>query len=155
MLKISITELLVRTLPECFLIIFMIQGLSNSKINKNKYIISSILLSIIIYVIRLLPIHYGVHTILNIIVIVMICTFINKITTIKSITYSLILMSSLALSEALNLYFIYKVFGENIGDIFNNPLKKCISGMPSMIILAIVALFIFRLKDRRIKDVFN
>ncbi|MBO0579275.1 hypothetical protein [Clostridium botulinum] len=154
MLKISVIELLIRILPECFLTIFIIQAFSNNKLNKTKYVLSSILLAIIIYLIRLLPIHYGVHTILNLIAIVLICTFINEVTPIKAITYSLILMSFLALSEALNLYFIYKVFSENIPDIFKNPLKKIITGMPSIIVLVIVFLFIFRLKNRRVKDVF-
>lgn len=148
-------ELIIRTLPECFFIIFVIQVFSDYKINKNKYVLSSILLSIIMYSIRLLPIHYGVHTILNIIAIVVICTFINEVTPIKSITYSLILMSLLALSEALNLYFIYKIFGENVANTLKNPLKKCIYLMPSMIILVSIVLFTFKIKDRRVKDVFH
>ncbi|EPY2274793.1 hypothetical protein ACXAUS_003702 [Clostridium sporogenes] len=155
MLKIGMVELIIRTLPECFFIIFVIQVFSDYKINKNKYVLSSILLSIIMYSIRLLPIHYGVHTILNIIAIVVICTFINEVTPIKSITYSLILMSLLALSEALNLYFIYKIFGENVANTLKNPLKKCIYLMPSMIILVSIVLFTFKIKDRRVKDVFH
>ncbi|WP_251861163.1 hypothetical protein [Clostridium sp. Marseille-Q2269] len=155
MLKIGITELLIRTLPECFLIIFITQAFSNIKINKSKYLITSVLLSIIIYSIRLLPIHFGVHTILNIIVIILISTLINDITPIKAITYSLILMSSLALSEALNLYFIYKMFATNIEAILNDPLKKCIYLMPSMVMLVIIVLFILKIKNRRLKDVFN
>ncbi|NFF65641.1 hypothetical protein FDF18_05085 [Clostridium sporogenes] len=143
-----------RLTPESFLLIFIVQAFSNIKINKNKYILSSILLAITIYFIRLLPIHYGVHTILNIIAIVLICIFINEVTPIKAISYSLILSIFLALSEALNLYFIYKIFGENVVDIFENPLKKSISGMPSMIMLVIIVLFIFKIKNRRVKDVF-
>nr|WP_205604344.1 hypothetical protein [Clostridium sporogenes] len=153
-MKIGVIELFIRLTPESFLLIFIVQAFSNIKINKNKYILSSILLAITIYFIRLLPIHYGVHTILNIIAIVLICIFINEVTPIKAISYSLILSIFLALSEALNLYFIYKIFGENVVDIFENPLKKSISGMPSMIMLVIIVLFIFKIKNRRVKDVF-
>ncbi|NFH10149.1 hypothetical protein FDG42_10585 [Clostridium botulinum] len=144
-----------RLTPEAFLFIFIIQAFSNSEINKNKYVLSSILFSVIIYSIRLLPIHYGVHTVLNIIAIILICTFINQVAPIKAITYSLILVSFLALSEALNLYFVYKIFGENITNILKNPLKKCIYLMPSIIVLVIIVLFIFKIKDRRVKDVFD
>ncbi|EPS52298.1 hypothetical protein CFSAN002368_09365 [Clostridium botulinum A1 str. CFSAN002368] len=91
MLKIGVIELLMRLTPESFLLIFIVQAFSNSKISKNKYILSSILLATTIYSIRLLPIHYGVHTILNIIAIVLICIFINEVTPIKAISYSLIL----------------------------------------------------------------
>ncbi|NFU99594.1 hypothetical protein FDG24_15350 [Clostridium botulinum] len=143
-----------RLTPESFLLIFIVQAFSNSKISKNKYILSSILLATTIYSIRLLPIHYGVHTILNIIAIVLICIFINEVTPIKAISYSLILSIFLALSEALNLYFIYKIFGENVVDIFENPLKKSISGIPSMIMLIITVLFIFKIKNRRVRYVF-
>ncbi|AXG94110.1 hypothetical protein AGE29_11795 [Clostridium botulinum] len=143
-----------RLTPESFLLIFIVQAFSNSKISKNKYILSSILLATTIYSIRLLPIHYGVHTILNIIAIILICIFINEVTPIKAISYSLILSIFLALSEALNLYFIYKIFGENVVDIFENPLKKSISGIPSMIMLIITVLFIFKIKNRRVRDVF-
>ncbi|EPS56962.1 hypothetical protein CLQ_00316 [Clostridium botulinum Af84] len=154
MLKIGVIELLMRLTPESFLLIFIVQAFSNSKISKNKYILYSILLATTIYSIRLLPIHYGVHTILNIIAIVLICIFINEVTPIKAISYSLILSIFLALSEALNLYFIYKIFGENVVDIFENPLKKSISGIPSMIMLIITVLFIFKIKNRRVRDVF-
>ncbi|WP_409070165.1 hypothetical protein ACFLKB_05355 [Clostridium sp. FAM 1755] len=154
MLKISVIELLIRTLPECFLLIFIIQVFSNSRVNKNKYLLSSILLSIIVYLIRLLPIHYGVHTILNLIAIMLICTFINKITPIKAISYSLILSIFLALIEALNLYFINKIFTENIGNVFKNPFKKTIYLMPSMIILIGIILLILKIRNRRVKDVF-
>lgn len=154
MLKIGVIELLMRLTPESFLLIFIVQAFSNSKISKNKYILSSILLATTIYSIRLLPIHYGVHTILNIIAIVLICIFINEVTPIKAISYSLILSIFLALSEALNLYFIYKIFGENVVDIFENPLKKSISGIPSMIMLIITVLFIFKIKNRRVRYVF-
>ena len=109
MLKIGVIELLIRLTPESFLLIFIIQAFSDSKINKNKYILSSLLLTLTIYSVRLLPIHYGVHTVLNIIAIVLICTFINKVTPIKAISCSLILSIFLALSEALNLFFIYLV----------------------------------------------
>ncbi|MGO5092881.1 hypothetical protein [Clostridium tepidum] len=154
MLKIGVIELLIRLTPESFLLIFIIQAFSDSKINKNKYILSSLLLTLTIYSVRLLPIHYGVHTVLNIIAIVLICTFINKVTPIKAISCSLILSIFLALSEALNLFFIYKIFGENVVEIFENPLKKSITGMPSMIILTITVLFIFKIKNRRVRDVF-
>ncbi|ACQ54520.1 hypothetical protein [Clostridium botulinum] len=154
MLKIGVIELLMRLTPESVLLIFIVQAFSNSKISKNKYILSSILLATTIYSIRLLPIHYGVHTILNIIAIILICIFINEVTPIKAISYSLILSIFLALSEALNLYFIYKIFGENVVDIFENPLKKSISGIPSMIMLIITVLFIFKIKNRRVRDVF-
>ncbi|KOR25706.1 hypothetical protein [Clostridium sp. L74] len=154
MLKIGVIELLIRLTPESFLLIFIIQAFSDSKINKNKYILSSLLLTLTIYSVRLLPIHYGVHTVLNIIAIVLICTFINKVTPIKAISCSLILSIFLALSEALNLFFIYKIFGENVVEIFENLLKKSITGMPSMIILTITVLFIFKIKNRRVRDVF-
>ncbi|WMU98034.1 hypothetical protein QA656_01855 [Clostridium botulinum] len=155
MLKSSVVELFMRLTPEAFLFIFIIQAFSNSKINKNKYVLSSILFSVIIYSIRLLPIHYCVHTILNIIAIILICTFINQVAPIKAITYSLILVSFLALSEALNLYFMYKIFGENIENVLKSPLKKCIYLMPSILVLVIIVLLIFKIKDRRVKDVFN
>lgn len=64
-------------------------------------------------------------------------------------------MSFLALSEALNLYFVYKIFGENITNILKDPLKKCIYLMPSIIVLVIIVLFILKIKDRRVKDVFD
>lgn len=64
-------------------------------------------------------------------------------------------MSLLALSEALNLYFIYKIFGEDIANTLKDPLKKCIYLMPSMIILVIIILSIFKIKDRRVRDVFH
>lgn len=142
MLKITITDILLRGVPEAFL--FIISGclLSNVKISKMKCVISVLLVSIFVYLIRELPIHYGVHIIINIIMYALVMIFINKIDVIRSFTYSLGFMMLLAISEWLNLLLLNICIKDNLENVLKDPFIKFIYFFPSLIIFLLVIVFI-------------
>ena len=71
MLKLSVVEFVARAVPEAFLFIFAIYTFSHTRINKKRYLLSSLLMTIMIFIIRSLPISYGIHTILSIMVLIL------------------------------------------------------------------------------------
>jgi hypothetical protein len=148
MLKPEPIEFLLRGLPEGFLLILGIYVFSREKINKNHYIISSILTSIVIFFIREFPISYGVHTIIIIILLILLSVFYNNIDSYRAVRSTITILILQYLSEALNLVFLKSILDLDLNVIFNNPIKKNIAGLPSVIINVIV-IYIFYKKFKK------
>ena len=154
MLKLTILEVILRS-PEEFLIIFAVYVFSKNVINIKRYIISSIFYVSAIYIIRLLPIQYGVHTILCIIVIIVLTININKINIIKSIQSSIMAMILEFICEGINIFIIQYLFKADINYIFDKPLLKILYGIPSLVIFAfiVVTYYIYLVRRKKLKEV--
>ena len=157
MLKLTMIEFFLRAIPEEFLLIFAIHAFSKTSINMKKYMTSSILLVITIYLIRLLPIQFGIHTILGLIVCIILTVNINKIGIIKSIQASIITMILEFICEGINIFIIEYVFKADVSYVLSEPSLKILSGIPSLIIFAtIVFIYYFRLlRKKELKEVSN
>lgn len=147
MLKLQPIEFLLRTIPEGFLFIFAIYVFSKLNIDKRKYIISSILFSISVYIIRLLPINYGVHMILSVLVLLFISIVYNNIDAIKSIKGIIFLYIIQLISEAINILLL-NLMALNLDELFKNPIKKSILGLPSLIITFIIIITVYLINKK-------
>lgn len=147
MLRLTSFELVGRIIPEAFVLIFAMITLSDTKFNVKRYIISSLLLAIGEYFIRMLPINYGVPTILDIFIMIIIMRTINKTDVILSIKSSLITTIGLFIFEGLNVLSLSVIFKDRLEEIMLNPTLKEICGLPSLICFAI-ATIIYYLRKR-------
>lgn len=155
MLKSEPIEFLLRALPEGFLFIFAIYTFSKIRVDIKKYIISSIISAIIIFLVRMLPIRYGVHTILAMGIVIILAIYINEIDMIKSIKSVLIFVIFQFLSEGLNIFIIQTICKVDMGKVFSNPVLKTLYGIPSLVILGTVILsyYIYILKKGELDNV--
>ncbi|WP_010234106.1 hypothetical protein [Clostridium arbusti] len=155
MLKLSALEFFFRTIPESFLIVVIAYLFANKKICKSRFIIASLIIALITYGVRLLPISFGVNTIINMMIFIVIALYIIKIpinVSIFSIFISVILIS---LCEWLNAILLINVFKI---DEFNSSYLKFICNLPSLIMFAIMVYIIYIIRNRicrRFKDVFH
>lgn len=148
MLRLTAFEFVARVIPEGFVIMLAMIALSNIKLNVKKYIISSLLLAIYIYVGRMLPINYGIHTILDIFVMIIIICSINKADIILAIKASLITTIVLYIFEGLNVLLLSFIFKDNLEEIMSITTLKVICGLPSLICFAIITIIYYlRKKD--------
>ena len=149
MLKLQPIEFFLRTIPEGFLFIFAIYVFSQINIDRKKYLISSLLFSTSVYIIRLLPINYGVHMILSVLVLSFISIVYNKIDAIQSIKSIIILYIIQLISEAVNVVLL-NLMKLDLDKLFKDPVKKSILGLPSLLItLTIIIIFYLINKKRR------
>lgn len=157
MLKITLLEFFLRGLPEGFLIIWAVYAFSKTVINTKKYIVSSIILIIAVYLVRLLPIQYGVHSILNIIVIIVVTVNISKINIIKSIQASIMAMILEFMCEGINIFIIKYIFKADIEHVLSEPSLKILYGIPSLLIfVATVSTYYFWLaRNKKLSEVIN
>jgi hypothetical protein len=150
MLQISWFEFIVRGIPEGFLFIFAAHAFSKTGIKLNKYLLSCVLYCIIVYLIRLLPIQYGVHTILNLIILIILLSCINNIDIIKSIQAGIITFILGFISDGIVVSFIQFILKKDLEILLKNPTLKTLYGLPSVLILGIVAaVFYIRLSKRK------
>lgn len=140
MLRLTPMEFFVRGLPEAFLFIIAAYTFSKRIINIKEYIISSILYAFITYMVRFLPIHYGVHTIINVFVLIIITVNINKIDLISSIRSAITTVILQFICEGINVFIIQYIFHIDINYVFNDPVLKTLYGIPSIIVFACAAI---------------
>lgn len=149
MLQLSPLEFFFRTLPESFIYIWAGYIFSNTEINKPKFILSSILLSLCTFFIRLLPIHFGVHTILFLVVYILICALINKIDIIKSISSGLISVIILFICEGINVFILSELFQIDVQTTFKEPITKVLYGSPSLFLFGLIIGILYKIKFQK------
>ena len=151
MLKMTADEFILRLLPEAFIFIFAAYAFSKTRINKSKYLLSSFLLGLSVFIIRMLPINYGVHTILNIIMLAVISYAINKIDLTEAIKVSIITAICLFLLEWLNMLLLTTIFGNKLDSILSNTILKTVSGLPSLIGFGLIVICYYNYLKKRKK----
>jgi hypothetical protein len=150
MLRLPLIEIILRLIPEALILIFAAHAFTKTTINKKRYFLSCILLGGITYLIRSLPIEYGIHSVLGFILFVTLLTSINKINIIKSIRAVFISVIIMFFSEGINVLIIQFVLNKNIDTLFKDPLLKTLYGIPSLVIfLGIVLAYYFRILKRK------
>lgn len=154
MLKLTIMEFFIRAIPEMFTLVFAATMLAKEKVDKKKYFITSIMLCVGVSLIRRLPITFGVHTILNIILMTILITIIGKINAVKAIRSSMIITIVMVICEVLNILIISKILAVDLAIVSSTPELKIIYGYPSLVffVLFTVAYYKFVYKKRMIQN---
>ncbi len=148
MLKLTLFEVFMRVLPEAFIFIFTILAFAKVKVSKKNYVLSSSILCLAIPFVRFLPINYGVHVIINLILLVSINVVINKLEVISTIKASIILTVISFILEGINILCLSLIFGDNFESIISNPTLKTILGLPSLILLLIISLLYYKYTNK-------
>lgn len=151
-LKLSILELIFRAIPEGFLHIMAVYVFSREKINLRKIITSGCLLGFIIFFIRILPIQFGIHTLIFLGTIILISICVNKIDTNKAISSSLVSTMILSICDSGNFFLIKDIFKINLKVIMSNPSLKVVYGLPSLVLYIFIILIAYKIiyKNRRV-----
>ncbi|MVX64082.1 hypothetical protein GKZ28_10315 [Clostridium chromiireducens] len=156
MLRLTALEFIVRTIPEALVYIFAGYIFSNKEIKVIRYLTSSLLLAVITFFIRMLPINYGVHTILIIITQIIVLVCVSKIDTILSIRSSIITTICLFVTEVLNMLVLNVIFKEQLESIMLDTWLKTIYGLPSLGSFALIVLGYYCVrtkgKSKNVKD---
>lgn len=155
--RLTILELFIRLLPDAFFFVLAGYAYSRIRIEKKKYVASACILALIGFITRLLPILLGVHSILNLIGLMLLLIFINKIDTIKAITSAVIIFILTFISEGFMVFILTNVFHKDMELIKNDPNLRIIYGIPSFAVTAIIVggYYFILYKTGRLKNVTN
>lgn len=134
MLRLTLLQFFLRGIPEIILTVWAIYVFSFKEILIKPFVISSFLFTITVYIVRLLPIHYGVHTIIIVSFYILINFFISKISINKSISAAFLSIILLSTSELINMMIL---------DLSNINLNSIGTNSISGILYTWISLFIF------------
>jgi len=151
MLHVTILEFFLRGIPEAFLFIFSTHVFSKVAIVRKRYLLSSILMATSASVFKSLPIHFGVHTILSLIAMIVLNVSINKFEVIKAIQMSIIIFILGFICEGLNIIIIQYVIGLDMKNALHDNLLRIIYFSPSLIILAVIVLIYYFIKRKEMR----
>lgn len=131
--EIMITTIL-RGIPEAFIHMYAMYALANVKIDKKKYVLSSIILAFMMILISHLPISYGIHTILVVMTLIGLAVIVNQLNIEYCISIAITNMCIQFIAEGINVVWIEKVLKKDITIVMSEPLSKSIYGIPSLVI---------------------
>ncbi|AWI04567.1 hypothetical protein [Clostridium drakei] len=140
MLKLTWIEFFLRIIPEMFILIWGIHVISRKSFDIPQYILSSILVAILSFFVRWLPIYLGVHMIINITLIISAMVIIS-IPIMKAIYSTLLMIFILSLSEFLNILILNLLKIDTSLQLLG-PVKKCVLEIPSLIITSVFIIII-------------
>jgi hypothetical protein len=133
-----VIELIIRIIPEILLFVGASFVLTKTKIDKKNFVLSSCILCIVPYITRLLPVDFGITSLLALVFLTFLNVKINKIKPVASIKASALIFIAMFISEFISIVFMQVAMNLNMNEIFKNPVTKAISGIPSLFIFAVI-----------------
>lgn len=148
MLRLPLSYILIRTFPESLVLILVGMILLGIKIDIKSLIKKGIFLGVVITAIRMLPINFGVHTILAMIVLAFILYKSCGKQLIKSIIATCCIWISLALSEGIYILIATNILNVPFKHLTNTQAYGAIITLPSLLILIGIAILIKLVMDK-------
>ena len=148
MLEQPISALFLRMIPESIVVIYACYIIINKKLDNKKILFSGVLSGIIMYLVRMLPINFGVHTILGLLAYIGILSKWHKLELFKSIKVSLIVMIILFISDAVTVFVYINILNISGEILFNKNIIGTLLSMPTLIIFVLIIMVIKLIKNR-------
>lgn len=147
MLKVTLIECILRGLPETILFVWAMYLLNDTPMKYIRIIFTAIIITIIIFIIRLLPINLGINSFLAIILLIYLNIVINKFTIKQSISTTILIFAIEYFAEMINM-IVLQFLKLDVNTLFKDPMNKVLYSSPSLVLLIIIVLIIYKAKER-------
>ncbi|WP_071119611.1 hypothetical protein [Romboutsia timonensis] len=152
MLESSLVYIITRTFPESLILVLSGVVLLGINIDKKRIFKDGIILGMIIGIIRLLPITFGVHSILSMISLCIILLRYDNNDIVKSMVSTCLVWISLALSECIYILISISFLNIKVERLTDNTtLQGAIITLPSLLIMFLIVLLLKYAKDNILK----
>ncbi|MFA0814423.1 MAG: hypothetical protein ACC608_01395 [Anaerofustis sp.] len=142
---------MVKGIPEGLLDVLAVFILTQQKFVLKKYIIISVVFIISNYLVRLLPINFGVNTMIGLLILVLLFVFFTKSDVPKLIKSTIIILITLFVCEFATVAVLTLIFGQaQLDSILLDPMQKALYGIPSTLLFAaaVYAMYYFMKKRK-------
>lgn len=151
MLQLDIPYIIARTFPEGILLVLAGVILLDTKVSRIKLIKTGLLYGAIVTFIRILPINFGVHTVLAMMMYWLVISKISEAKTIQAIVTTLEIWIALVLSEGTYLAVATEILNVDYDLLTRNEgLKGAIITLPSLMIFMLIVIII-KLVSKKIR----
>lgn len=149
---VSLVELFARGLCEGFLLVLANYAFARKKIVWKPYIITSLLVVLVTYFIKLLPITFGVPMILSSLCMIFLCVFISKIDLFTSVKGAMLTILILIVIETLNFLLLSLLLNESTyNKVVADPYQMLVAGLPGLALFAAVVISTYLYLSKRPK----
>jgi hypothetical protein len=129
------------------------QVFSGNKTSGKKYVIASLGLAVVVFLTRILPISFGVHTFILLAIYIGIGYYYLGIKINKTILAALASIVLLSAADLANVFLLINIGGIPMETILNEEsLKRILYGMPSLAIFLMIVLVYSKFISRRKKN---
>lgn len=145
-LQTIIFEYILGYIMQGFTFILGIYAFNRQKIEIKKFLVASVLFIAVSYITRLLPISFGIHTILDLVCLFLIAILFLKMPAFASIKALLIITILLLVTEFLSIFVITNMLGQaQFNNMMNDPINKAIIAIPAeaLFTVIIIGFYIF------------
>lgn len=153
LIKIIIFEYLFGYILQGFSIVLGVYAFNKQELKFKKYILASTLVMIISFFVGYIPISYGVHTILNLLFLFLICTLLLKMPGYSTVRSTLFVTILLLINEMVLISIMISILGqEKFEDMMQYPVEKAILVAPASISFALIVYIAYYILVKRPKN---
>ena len=152
MLESSLVYIITRTFPESLILVLSGVVLLGINIDRKRVFKDGIILGIIIAIIRLLPITFGVHSILSMISLCIILFKYPNNDIVESMVSTCLVWISVAISECIYVLIATSLLNIKVENLMDNTtLQGAIITLPSLLIMFLIVLLLKYIKNNLLK----
>ncbi|MDY3958126.1 hypothetical protein [Romboutsia timonensis] len=152
MLESSLVYIITRTFPESLILVLSGVVLLGINIDRKRVFKDGIILGIIIAIIRLLPITFGVHSILSMIFLCIILFKYPNNDIVESMVSTCLVWISVAISECIYVLIATSLLNIKVENLMDNTtLQGAIITLPSLLIMFLIVLLLKYIKNNLLK----
>lgn len=149
MLNTSLGYILIRSFPECAVMLLAGCNFLNFKISRETLLKNTFILGVMISLVRMLPISFGIHTIIGMGMLLLVLVDLSKRSFIDCIIAICKLFLCLAFSEVIYMNLITTIFSIPLSVLVDNySISSAIYSLPSLIILGGLCYLVKNFSDK-------
>ncbi|MGF7186800.1 hypothetical protein GGQ84_002933 [Desulfitispora alkaliphila] len=141
-MQITFIQWVLQTIPETLATAALVLALAGQRLEIKKILFIGLTIAVITYATRLLPISFGVHTIIIIVCYAILLNWKYKIKFGKGVLFSLIPLIALAVLEAIFVLTYLEISGLTFEELINQPKLMVIVGWPQIVVLFLLSFVI-------------
>ncbi|WP_028308022.1 hypothetical protein [Desulfitibacter alkalitolerans] len=150
MIELPLLLVIFHGIPESAALVFVTLAVLKANFSWKNVLLLGALLAAAAFFVRLLPVAFGIHTVLLILMLSVIVLYFTKYDIIKVVTAVLIAAVLLLVFEFISFSFIMFLFDIRLEEIAGNTLLRIVMGAPSTLLLFLTGFTIqyFRGKNK-------
>ena len=153
LMKIIIFEYIFGYILQGFSIVLGVYAFNKQELKFKKYILASTLVMIISFFVGYIPISFGVHAILNLLFLFLICTLLLNMPGYSTVRSTLFVTILLLINEMVLIAIMISILGqEKFEDMMLYPVEKAILVAPSSISFALIVYIAYYILVKRPKN---
>lgn len=145
-----LVEFLTGYIPEAIAFVLFVYAFNGKRIEPVRYIVSCAVMTAFVFIIRNMNINFGVHTIINLILLITITTFYCRMPVIKCTIATLTVTLVMIVIELMNIAVMMAIFTPDVFKVeVKDPLWNAVTAIPATTAILVVTLIVYFVRTRR------